>query len=114
MFLKGNVKINDNTSPQILIALMIADSVWQKSGHELTVTACADGIHKKDSLHYVGKAVDIRTKDLEDHNTKIGLIKRLRERLTEDFDLVFEDEGKSNEHLHLEYDIKRPISTGGG
>lgn len=106
MFLKTAVKIHDQTCPQLIIALMIASDVWQRAGYEMTVTACKDGVHKPSSLHYVGKAADIRTKDLPDHTTKVGLISRVKQRLTADFDLVFEYEGEANEHLHIEYDPK--------
>lgn len=104
MFLKANVK-PDAVGTEILIALMIAKDVWRDAGQELTVTAIRDGKHRVGSLHYVGRAVDVRTKDLP-HDIKPLLIASLKNRVTLDYDIVFEDEGGSNEHLHIEYDPK--------
>lgn len=104
MFLKANVK-PDAVSTEILLGILIAKDVWRDAGQELTVTALRDGTHRPGSLHYVGKAVDVRTKDLPSQLKPI-LIAELKSRLTSSYDVVFEDEGGANEHLHIEYDPK--------
>ena len=105
MFLKSSVKV-DGVKPEILLALLVAYDVWANFGHTLTVTSCNDSTHKQGSFHYKGWAVDLRTKDLPTLARKKEIIAALEERLTKDYDVVFEDEGGSNEHIHLEYDLK--------
>ena len=66
------------------------------SSGEMVVTSARDGKHKDNSLHYVGKAVDLRIRDYVDtwamylHNT-----------LGKDWDVVIE-----SDHIHVEYDPK--------
>ena len=69
------------------------------------VTSGMDGKHKDGSLHYQGLAFDFRTKHMADQ-LKDKLIEDLRNRLTSDFDILLEDRGGENEHLHVEFDPK--------
>lgn len=69
----------------------------------ITVTSVNDGVHKVGSLHYAGKAVDIRSKIYD--RLKLGkVVERFKGLYDSDFDLIWESQGKDNEHLHLEYD----------
>lgn len=104
MKLKAGVKV-DGVKTEILVAWMVALTIWESNGFELTVTSCRDGVHKLHSLHYKGWAIDIRTKDLPDLETKEKLVAQLKASLTNDYDVVFEDVGGNNEHVHLEYDV---------
>src|SRR5262245_27342681 len=80
-------------------------SVWQAYGYQPTITSSMDGSHMQQSKHYEGLAEDYRTKDLP-ADMKRQMIAEVRNILGPDFDVLFEDEGKANEHLHIEYDPK--------
>jgi conjugal transfer mating pair stabilization protein TraG len=66
-----------------------------------TITSANDGQHSEKSLHYSGNALDFRTKDYL--GDKMALVDSIRTALGPDFDVVLEDEGLPNEHVHLEY-----------
>ncbi len=71
---------------------------------ELVLTSGTQGRHSTTSLHYAGAAVDFRT-----HNVSNGrqLRDEIDERLGLDFDVLFEHDGESNEHLHVEFQPRR-------
>jgi len=69
------------------------------------ITHALDGKHGWGSLHYIGHAIDLRTRHLEDGGAK-RIVTLLKEWLTDEFDVVLEDEGLENEHIHLEFQPK--------
>lgn len=95
----------ETLSPEILLAIIVAQGVWERSGvRDLTITSLLDGEHSVNSLHYRGKAVDLRTKGT-------GLSRRLFEALRAAlpaslYDVILEDKDGVNEHIHVEYDPK--------
>lgn len=103
MLLKAGVKAA-GVKPELLLGLSVADTLHRRlTGEELVVTSLTDGKHKATSLHYKGLAADLRTKDLNTAQKQIFYL-QLRDALGPDFDVIFEDEGKPNEHIHLEFD----------
>lgn len=95
----------ENLGPEILLAIIIAQGVWEKSGvRDLTITSLLDGVHSTNSLHYRGKAADLRTKGT-------GISRRLFEALRAAlpaslYDVILEDKDGPSEHIHIEYDPK--------
>lgn len=71
----------------------------------LVITSASDGKHRVTSKHYRFEALDLRTKTMTTEQ-KYVLVIRLQEILGPDFDVLLEDEGRKNEHLHVEYDPK--------
>ncbi len=69
-------------------------------GKEIVVTSILDGKHSKRSLHYEGKAFDIR-RWIYTETQLIQFIELLEEELGDDFDVVLEAT-----HIHIEYDPK--------
>ena len=70
---------------------------------EVTITSGLDGTHKPGSLHYVGQALDIRSKTYP----KVGVsqvIQEFKKTYDTEYDLIWENPGQPNEHLHLEFD----------
>lgn len=98
---KGGVTV----SPQILLALQIAEGVWRDNGvRDLVVTSLLDGVHSPKSLHYQGKAVDIRTKGMS--ASAVRLHSMLRAALpTNQFDVILEGLNEAGEHIHLEFQL---------
>jgi hypothetical protein len=97
MLLKPGVRVY-GIRPEMVLALVAADRIWQRHGSELVVTSVMDGTHSRGSLHYAGCAVDLRTWHLDDI---AAAAQELREALGEDFDVVVEAS-----HVHLEYQAK--------
>ena len=64
-----------------------------------------DGVHGKDSLHYKGRAIDLRTKDVSTLRVII-FIRALRELLGQEYDIVNE-----GDHIHVEYDPSHGASN---
>lgn len=94
--IKKGVRLHGIRSALVL-AVVIADQVYEKLGHELVVTSVIDGTHSRTSLHYVGAAVDLRLPG-EDG---IAARNRIARRLGQDFDVVLE-----SNHIHIEWQPK--------
>lgn len=105
---KDGVDLNDMhpaiTDNYELIHLIASTAM----GIPLTITSGRDGKHGAASLHYVGKAIDIRIRYGQEQNfkqvdpSKVALFcEELRRQLGKDFDVVPE-----RDHVHLEYDPK--------
>ena len=62
--LKPGVRIT-GMRPEILLAAVAAERVYEEAGHDFTITACVDGKHMTGSLHYAGAAIDVRTRDFQ-------------------------------------------------
>jgi hypothetical protein len=100
MKLKRGVKLNSLT-PQIVIALMVAQEEYAKVGTEMVITSANDSTHRAGSDHYFGRAVDLRTRNLYKVHDKHGLAKSIHDNLGNRFVCIFEGEGTPNEHIHL-------------
>jgi hypothetical protein len=106
--IKETVKLND-MSPQILLAINVAASIYAAHQTECVVTSLNDSgkWHRQHSLHAIGHAVDLRTKNLPLGNAeklafKEEVSKALGGRFGP-FDVILENVGANNEHLHIEY-----------
>lgn len=66
---------------------------------DLVVTSICDGEHSRTSLHWSGCAADLRRWNIPDPNSFVDW---LREALTDEFDVVLEDD-----HIHMEFQPKR-------
>ena len=100
MKLKDGVLWQD-MHPSMWYARWVAELCCRKkAGRDCIITSARDGKHSTNSLHYVGKALDMRTRDLTDAQIQ-ALAGELREWLGPDFDVVVE-----RTHIHVEYDPK--------
>ena len=80
-------------------ALNKIEDCYNVEGLEAVITSTTGGVHMPSSLHYVGRAVDVR----KPPETKLDRIVRcLRDKLGKNFDVVVE-----HDHIHIEYDPKR-------
>jgi hypothetical protein len=103
MKLKPGVKFG---SSAVAMAAMftVVSSVYERNGADATMTSCNDGTHSAESFHYKDQAADWRTHDY--NGDKRALRDEIKADLGADFDVILEDEGGDNEHIHTEYDPK--------
>lgn len=86
---------------EIVIALTIAADVFRDvASAELIVTEVTGGKHGRGSLHYVGQAADLRSRNLT-KTQQNNVVLELRERLGENYDVILE-----KTHIHLEFQPK--------
>jgi hypothetical protein len=101
---KPGVRLADLT-PQAAAGLAVVAFVYQHQGAlSCVITSVNDARHSPASLHYKGRAFDVRTKDYI--GDKQALRDKVAAALGDNFDIVLEDAGGPNEHLHVEYDPK--------
>ena len=100
LFLKPGVRLI-GIRPELVIAVIAAERVYEKAGHDFTITTCVDGQHSRGSLHYAGAAIDVRTRDVPAGDLP-KLVSRI---LGPDFDVVLE-----TDHVHLEFQPKQPLA----
>lgn len=86
--------------PETVVALLVAEGVFGHHKATLTVTSCTDSKHGRASLHYVGFAIDLRTRDIP-QGVVGDIAEDLRNFLGDQYDVVREDT-----HLHVEFQPK--------
>jgi len=101
MILKSSVDLR-GLQPQMALAYTIAATCYAKHGYTCTITSASDSRHGPNSLHYCGKALDIRTRDVREQARPL-LRDEIKEALGPQFDVVLE-----SDHLHVEFDPKDP------
>jgi hypothetical protein len=104
LLIKQGVRIT-GIRPELLIAVMAAERVYNEAGHDLTLTACIDGRHMAGSLHYSGQAVDVRTNDVPIAEVP-KLVARIKACVGGEFDVLFE-----SNHIHIEFQPKNPLTA---
>jgi len=102
MRIKPGVRVH-GIRPEIVLALMVAESIYQSHGAEVVVTSGIDGQHKRGSKHYAGQAVDVRIWNLPDSVPAETVRAEIAEALAGDYDVVLE-----SDHIHIEFDPKYP------
>lgn len=100
MRLKTGVRIL-GLRPELVLGLVIADSVYIKHKQDCVVTSVVEGTHSRASIHYAGGAFDLRTRNISEEILDI-LVSDLDAALGDDFDVV-----KESDHLHCEYQPKQ-------
>lgn len=82
--------------------MLIAHSVVTEvmNPHGWVITSALDSEHRVGSLHYVGLALDYRTRHIPAEQL-ITIADTIRQRLGEQFDVVLE-----SDHLHVEFQPK--------
>lgn len=90
----------DGLDESMVLALFWCMSVWKQHGmQEIMITSANDGKHIENSLHYQGKALDIRVRNVPD---KQGMADDIRGILPNVYDVLLYET-----HLHIEFDTKR-------
>lgn len=90
--------------PEMLVALQVVASVYDKYNKDCVITSCTDGTHSSGSRHYPGFALDFRTRHLTDGQAaKIGM--EIKEALGAEFDVIIHET-----HIHVEFDPKKGVN----
>lgn len=93
------VKLSD-LRPQMVLALLILDPVFAQFGEDVVLTSANDGDHGA-IVHYVGLAVDLRTRGIPKATLpkmQSAALKALGG-VASEYDLLIE-----SNHFHLEWD----------
>lgn len=89
--------------PQMAIAYTIAASLYRLHCNAgCVITSASDGKHGANSLHYKGKALDLRTHNIPASAIPL-VVQSLKDALGAQFDVVLE-----KDHIHIEFDPKEP------
>lgn len=81
----------------MLVALSVIAPILESHGQELVVTSAVDSKHSKKSRHYIGYAVDVRSRDIPDDAVESVTIE-LSKALGSEFYLAFE-----KDHYHIQF-----------
>ncbi len=98
MKIKSGVSLAE-LQPQMAIAVLVVESVYQAMGTEAVITSGSDGQHMTGSLHYKGLALDFRISNLSVTSRAKLATSQITAALGEEFDVVLEAD-----HLHIEFD----------
>jgi hypothetical protein len=88
----------------MLLALRVVEDQMDLFHCDTVITSANDSQHMAESLHYRGAALDFRTKHTGRSKAIADAVQKVLAPLG--FDVLLEDAGGENEHLHVEYDPK--------
>ena len=100
--MKKGVRLN-GIQPELAAIFPIIDKAYDAVGKNAVITSLLDGRHSRTSLHYVGYAMDLRTKHLTPKEVQV-VYDHIRTALTNEFDVLSES---SPPHFHIEFQPKR-------
>lgn len=100
--LKPGVALS-GVQPEIAIAIMVVDALYQDVGLELTVTSITDFVEGRvhNSFHPQGRAFDCRIWGLPTKQLQEDMVKRIKDALGPEFDVVLK-----SDHIHIELDVR--------
>lgn len=98
--------VKDGVQPHNLRIAAAGANVAHRMGILLRLTAGLDGGHGAQSLHYALRALDFGTKEFA-LPIKRQLVRELQKELGTDYDVLLENEGTDNEHVHAEFDPRK-------
>ena len=90
-------------------AQLVLDGILRNRGEVvMQISHGMDGVHSRASIHYAGGAEDLVFITPLDVAVKQHIVDEWRASVGQDFDILFENPGTSNEHAHLEWQPKEP------
>lgn len=106
MEIRSTAEVRGPLSPEI--GLVVSVIAAAPVNGVFWITALANGAHMEGSEHYAiqdpENESDAIDGDCTDTATNVELAQYLREALPPSFDVLLEDRGESNEHIHVERD----------
>lgn len=107
------IKQNVGIAKAVVILAAVANEAHRLNlPAEVVITSVSGGWHSKNSRHYFGQAVDVRSKNFP-HTAKRVFLQRVLTRLGEGYTGLLEGEGSPNEHFHIQWSggpRKRPLT----
>lgn len=98
------LKVKATVKPVTLyIAAAVNNVAVALSLPDMVITSGNDSSHMAGSKHFTNEALDFRTKHLTAHDRGL-LVAAVKDKLGAEYDVVLEDVGGPNEHLHVEHD----------
>jgi len=82
--------------PEMVVAIFVVEGILASGGYETVITAALDSKHGRGSLHFVGLALDFRTRHIEDDLLPV-ITDEIKQALGESYDVVLE-----HNHWHVE------------
>lgn len=92
--------------PEIAIAYVIVESVYNEFETEAILTEGTGAEHSAGSLHYVGYGLDVRIWNIPEKYTAQQVAQKIRQKLGQEFDVVLE-----SNHIHIEYQPKQALNS---
>jgi len=93
--------------PELIVALIALEGILRKHGDVVvTISHALDGTHTRASIHYAGGALDIVFSSSLEMEVKRQIVEEFIGSVGQDFDILFEDPGEENEHIHAEWQPK--------
>jgi hypothetical protein len=88
--------------------LIVANQIWRVHGQELVITSGTDGAHSAGSLHYYGRAVDLRIRDFDAQTVSLVFValKKELDDLGNKY-ISYYDVVQHKTHIHAEYDPRK-------
>jgi hypothetical protein len=101
--IKEGVKIR-GVQPELMLAVQIINDIYKSyNNSECVITSAREGQHMTKSLHYVGYALDFRTRHIPE-GWREKICRDIQRALGSEFDVVLE-----KTHIHVEFDPTKPI-----
>lgn len=96
---------------EIIPPWSVVIEVFNAHGSDCIITSANDSHHTRGSRHYIGHALDFRSKHIPSLEEKKQIEKEIQERLAPlgDFDFFLEAAGTANEHYHLQFKPKETL-----
>lgn len=95
---KSGVSVVGIKEETITLIAILNCYFYLRIGKPLVITSCTDGKHMKNSKHYSGYAIDIRTYHLSAQEINM-LVIWFKNNHDKNYDIVVE-----KDHIHVEYD----------
>ena len=102
--LKKGVSIR-GIKPEMVLGIQVVVGFFEKNNiKDVWITSCVDGRHGKNSLHYVGYAIDVRIWDIIS-DRRNWFTSELNKEMGSEFDCVLE-----KDHIHIEFQPKEKLN----
>ncbi len=89
-------------SPAIMHMLKKLVEWSDRNKLDLVITSGIDGKHSANSKHYTSQALDVRSKNFPNEETKYRFVREMARMLGPQFFIFLEVPGKDNEHFHMQ------------
>lgn len=91
---------------ELAFANTVLLGILLKHNAVMIISHVIDGVHTRASIHYVGGAEDLVFASTLEMPVKQQIVDELKASVGQDFDVLFEEPGKPNEHIHIEHQPK--------